>query len=190
MPSPSLRDAGPVRVISDSAYSWGSNFFPCAIPHKFTHPDGKPRVVVFRSSEHFYMWHKNEEPIFRSAILKAKTAFEAKKIGSQAGMRQLGVRLVPEWDVGQPPYKVMVMRKVVAAKFVTNPVLAELLVRTGYREIIEDAPWDEFWGTGKQGQGQNMLGKTLMYTRHMLQQRLLRPYVFELDRIMQDMHHG
>ena len=88
---------------------------------------------------------------------------------------------VPEWDIGVPPYKVKVMRKVVKAKFVTNPVLAELLVRTGDRLIVEDAPWDDYWGLGRSGNGQNMLGQTLMWVRSQFRNGNFRPYQFNLN---------
>lgn len=175
--SPSLRDPGPVRVISEQAYGWGSNFFPCAIPYEFEFRGDKKRVV-FKSSEHMFMWHKCEDIQFRTNILLARTAWDAKQIGSKEGMRKLGVVLIPEWDVGHPhPYKVKVMLHVVRTKFRMNPGLADLLVRTGDRLIVEDAPWDEFWGTGKRGDGQNWLGRILMKVREELRTGQLKIYV-------------
>lgn len=172
----SLKDHGPVKIISQTPYEWGSNFFPCAIPHEFVYNDER-HAVVFKSSEHMYMWHKCEDIDYRTNILLSRTAWDAKQIGSAAGMKKLGVKLIPEWDVGQPvPYKVKVMLFVVRQKFRFNPGLAHLLVQTEDREIIEDAAWDNYWGWGKYRDGQNWLGRILMKVRSELQQGQLKLY--------------
>ena len=51
------------------------------------------------------------------------------------------------------------------AKFTQNTNLANLLINTGDREIIEASPKDSYWGWGKNKSGQNMLGKLLMRLR-------------------------
>jgi predicted NAD-dependent protein-ADP-ribosyltransferase YbiA (DUF1768 family) len=35
-------------------------------------------------------------------------------------------------------------------------------------ELIEDSPYDSYWGIGPSGNGKNMLGKILMETREYL----------------------
>lgn len=61
-----------------------------------------------------------------------------------------------------------VMRKALRAKFEQNPRLLKMLKDTGDAVIIEASPRDWFWGEGKDGKGQNMLGKLLMELRDSL----------------------
>lgn len=60
------------------------------------------------------------------------------------------------------------MRAALMAKFTTHPDLREALLGTRDEELVENAPTDYFWGCGKLGGGQNMLGKLLMEIRLVL----------------------
>jgi len=40
---------------------------------------------------------------------------------------------------------------------------------TGNNDIVEDNPNDSFWGNGKDGKGENQMGKILMIIRSELQ---------------------
>ena len=57
------------------------------------------------------------------------------------------------------------MLNLVRAKFKQNPGLAEKLLNTGERELVEGNQWgDTFWGVCS-GKGENVLGKILMQVR-------------------------
>ena len=58
-----------------------------------------------------------------------------------------------------------IMRHGVRKKFQTHPALRILLLDTGQRPIVENAPGDYFWGCGQDGSGQNWLGKILEEVR-------------------------
>lgn len=60
------------------------------------------------------------------------------------------------------------MREALRHKF-SLPELRALLLSTGKRTLIEDSPYDNFWGCGRLGKGQNMLGSLLMALRTELQ---------------------
>jgi len=60
---------------------------------------------------------------------------------------------------------VLVMREVLRAKFSQNQALAQLLLSTGERKLVEHTPKDRFWGDGGDGSGENQLGKLLMELR-------------------------
>ncbi len=66
----------------------------------------------------------------------------------------------PDWD----SVKTSVMLTVLRAKFAI-PYLRNLLLKTGTAELVEDSPFDSFWGIGHDGKGQNMLGRLLMQIR-------------------------
>lgn len=72
-----------------------------------------------------------------------------------------GVKADPDWEEN----KIDCMREVLRIKFTTSPEFRALLVKTGGAELIEDSPYDSFWGVGKLGGGRNMLGKLLMQLR-------------------------
>jgi N-glycosidase YbiA len=58
------------------------------------------------------------------------------------------------------------------AKF-SSPVLAEKLLFTHPRQLIEESNTDAFWGLGKKGNGRNMLGVLLMETRERIHARAI-----------------
>ena len=68
-----------------------------------------------------------------------------------------------DWD----RVKFDIMRVANYHKYTQNPYLKRLLLETGDREIIEHSK-DKIWGDGKNGKGQNWLGKILMETRYIL----------------------
>ena len=55
--------------------------------------------------------------------------------------------------------KVAVMEELLRAKLSQNKDVADRLSATGTRTIIENSPWDTFWGCGSDGTGLNTLGK-------------------------------
>lgn len=91
------------------------------------------------------------------SIWQAKTNNESRLLGQKVTMR-------PDWD----QVKAQVMYECCLAKFLQHPELRKQLMETGDQELIEDSPVDYYWGCGKDGTGQNMLGKTLMKIREEL----------------------
>ncbi len=57
------------------------------------------------------------------------------------------------------------MYKALLAKFSQNEELKDLLEMTRNRELVEDSPYDSYWGVGGAGSGENRLGKLLMKVR-------------------------
>lgn len=109
------------------------------------------------TSEHYYQSQKAVDEKTRLLIKNAKTAKEAKKIACQSEIK-------PNWD----EIKYDVMKKALMAKFQQNKSFANLLISTGQEIIEEDSPYDSIWGIGKDGKGQNLLGKVLMEVREYL----------------------
>jgi N-glycosidase YbiA len=60
------------------------------------------------------------------------------------------------------------MRELLHAKAAQNNDVQECLRRTGTKQIIENSPWDSYWGCGPNGNGKNMTGKILMEVRDQL----------------------
>ena len=67
----------------------------------------------------------------------------------------------PDWN----DVRIHIMETALKQKFIQNKQLLELLINTGSKIIVENSPRDNFWGIGKDGKGQNNLGKLLMKLR-------------------------
>lgn len=127
--------------------SFCSNFFICAFTYN---------GVMFPTSEHAFQWAKCKNEADKVKVLQAITPGDAKKIGKQ-------VELVDDWDTK----RLTVMLEVIRAKF-KNPLLADRLIKTGDKELVEHNTWnDYYWGVCN-GEGENWLGKILMKVREEL----------------------
>ena len=53
-------------------------------------------------------------------------------------------------------------------KYEQNKDLKKLLLSTGNKMLVEASPYDDYWGIGKEFNGENKLGKILMKVREKL----------------------
>lgn len=118
--------------------------------------------VAYPTAEHAYQAGKSTDPAVREQILNAATPGEAKKLGALIEVR-------PDWALGRD---VAVMSAAVASKFSEDPELADMLLATGDRLLIEGNHWhDNNWGSCHCGEpacqepGRNKLGTILMSVR-------------------------
>lgn len=118
--------------------------------------------VEYPTAEHAYQAGKSTDPAVREQIRNAATPGEAKKLGALIDVR-------PDWTLGRD---VEVMSAVVASKFSEDPELADMLLATGDRLLIEGNHWhDNNWGSCHCGEpacqepGRNKLGTILMTVR-------------------------
>lgn len=113
----------------------------------------------YKTSEHYYQAQKyaTTDPLYANKIAKAKTPKEAKNLANDKS-RKLRRK---DWESA----KIGVMRDVLRAKAEQHPEIKELLLATGDEKIVEDSPYDFFWGTGDNGSGQNWLGRLWMELR-------------------------
>lgn len=109
--------------------------------------------------EHAYQAQKCVNPIEYEAIHGAIKANDARLMGQKVQMRE-------HWN---DIHKDRVMEECVRAKFLQHKDLRDQLMATGEEELIEDSPYDWYWGCGADGTGKNMLGKVLMKIRKELQ---------------------
>lgn len=123
---------------------------------------GANRVKVwgknFTSAEHAYQYKKFEttSPEVAESIFRAPSPWATYQIA-----RQSGSLARKDWHT----IKLSIMEEIIRAKAQQNDDVREQLMKTGNREIIENSPWDEFWGCGKSGKGLNHLGKLWMKVR-------------------------
>jgi ribA/ribD-fused uncharacterized protein len=131
-----------------TAYYELSNFSP----HGFQ-LDG----AYWPTVEHYFQAQKfPSQPSYQEKIRQTRSPKDAKTLG-----RTRMVPLRPDWEA----IKDEVMRRALRAKFIAHPELMTMLLGTGERELIENAPSDYYWGCGQTGTGKNRLGSLLMELR-------------------------
>ncbi len=140
---------------SHPAYGFLSNLYPVDIYYNDT---------IWDSTESAYQFYKFKDAKIGAWVILAPKQSVLAMTGHLFNMyKQQYVR--NDWD----EFKVRLMNKLLIIKFKQHPILAQRLLDTGDRILIEDAPNDYFWGCGKDGTGLNMLGKQLMDVRKELQ---------------------
>jgi N-glycosidase YbiA len=108
------------------------------------------------SVEHYFQAQKFEDLQYREKIRRANRPKDAKALGMT---RDLPLRA--DWEIAKDG----VMLAAVRVKFRTHDRLSRLLLSTGNRLIVENAPMDAYWGCGTDGLGLNKLGKILSVIR-------------------------
>lgn len=141
---------------ADQPYGCFSNFSP--------HPITINRIP-WQTVEHYYQAHKllgtPDQPLME-VIRQAETPEQAASIGRD---RARTIRV--DWNTA----KQEVMWTAVLTKFLTHPDIQRVLLETGEESLIENSPKDYYWGCGKDGSGQNQLGKMLMRVRSYIRQQ-------------------
>lgn len=124
-----------------------SNFYPSSVSYD---------DVVYKTLEHAYQAAKSLDKNYRQQILVCKTPGDAKRIGKKVKLRS-----------GWNEIKYGIMCDLVRKKFISNPVLMQMLLNTGDSILQEGNYWnDTYWGIDlRTGVGENNLGKILMLVR-------------------------
>ena len=106
--------------------------------------------------ENYYQAQKFTDAGLQQSIRDAAQPIIAKSL---ADKNKAVIR--PDWEA----IKEDVMYRAVRRKFELHPELSALLLSTGEEELIETAPTDFYWGVGRDGTGQNKLGKIIARIR-------------------------
>jgi ribA/ribD-fused uncharacterized protein len=113
--------------------------------------------LVYSTAEHAYQASKTLDPDEKAYVRFCETPGKAKRAGRNITLRE-------DWEL----VKIENMREIVLSKFTRNEGYLKSLRATGDAELIEGNTWgDTFWGICK-GQGENNLGKILMWVRELL----------------------
>lgn len=111
------------------------------------------------SVEHYYQAMKFEDATQRDKIRTANHPKTARRLG-----RSRLKRIRQDWK----KIREVVMTRAVYVKCRTHDAVAQQLLQTGNRKIIEKSLYDYFWGCGRDGRGLNTYGKVLMNVRQKL----------------------
>jgi len=112
--------------------------------------------LYWRTPEHYYQAHKfRRDSAMFHRIQQSKTAMESKNLAYSCDIDY------KDWK----SRKILFMHNALIEKFRQNEELKKLLIETDEYYIIEKAVDDEYWGSGKNSNGKNMLGRLLMFVR-------------------------
>ena len=89
---------------------------------------------------------------------KIKNSYSSKQAKDLGQSRSVPIR--NDWDEVKEEVMLFALRR----KF-SNPKLKGLLLKTGKKQLVENSPYDRYWGCGKDGGGKNRLGVLLMKVR-------------------------
>lgn len=115
--------------------------------------DGK----TYATTEHYYQAMKAISEDDHEKIRKASGPKKSKEIAQTIDLRE-------DWE----EIKFGIMKDALRAKVARYEFMRESLLESGDVEIEEASPYDYIWGTGKDGTGQNLLGKAWMEIREEL----------------------
>ncbi|OGH03186.1 MAG: hypothetical protein A2798_00280 [Candidatus Levybacteria bacterium RIFCSPHIGHO2_01_FULL_37_17] len=130
----------------ETSYFLFSNFSP----HKLVY-----KGVEYPTLEHAFQTQKFLDEPTREEVRNAQSPLMAFNIGrSRPGKRE-------DWS----RIKLNIMYELLREKVMQHEEVKDALMKTGDKEIVEENPNDDFWGSGKDGRGANHMGKALMRVR-------------------------
>lgn len=131
-------------------YGWLANF---------SNHNIQVEAKTFKTVEHYYQSQKFTNGIIKYLIINSPTPQIAKSLA-----RTFRYLRKNNWAY----IKNDIMYKAIKYKFTQHQDLRKLLVNTDRSELIEKSDRDYYWGIGKSGLGENIMGKLLMKLREEL----------------------
>ena len=136
----------------------------------------KGHATTFPTVEHYFHYQKADlfnDKSAKIAILNTPIPLQAKRIGQEI------INFDPKaWDA--------VAEKHIAngmyLKFSQHPELKEKLLATGNEDLLEANPYDNKYGIGRDGKGQNLTGKCLMRVRELFQEQTIDPFQINMPK--------
>jgi hypothetical protein len=110
----------------------------------------------YSTVEHYYQSEKFIDSKYSEKIRTAQTPKVAADLGKSRENK-----IKDDWEIIKDDVMLTGLQK----KFDTHHHLKNLLVSTGDLLLVENSPFDNYWGIGKTGAGYNKLGTLLMRIR-------------------------
>lgn len=139
-----------IRFFLDQYYLF-SNYSAIPVTYKgYTYPTSEHAYQTTKFANHLDISEKIKHASSPSVAKKLSLHYEVKKR--------------KDWD----NIKLQIMTDIIHHKAQQHKEIQKKLLATGNDEIIENSMDDYFWGCGKDGSGQNKMGKIWMQIRNEL----------------------
>lgn len=112
--------------------------------------------LFYPTVEHYYQASKFQNVAYHERIRKCDSPKKASELG-----KSKNEVIRAHWD----DLKIEVMTEAIRLKFNQHTEIKQVLANTENRILIENSPYDNFWGIGRTGEGLNYLGTVLMRIR-------------------------
>ena len=129
----------------------------------YSHHGFKLDGAEWPSVAHYFHAMKFEDEAYREKIRQASHPKKALQLG-----RSRIKRIRKDWK----EIKVTVMTRAVYIKCRTHAEVAEMLLETENRMLVENNSYDYYWGCGRDRRGENYYGKVLMNVRNKLREEI------------------
>lgn len=156
-----------------SSFINGEYFFLSNFYKKIFYTTENGIKIKWKTSEHYYQYKKlkflqqfSENIITKDnlqEIIDANTPKQAKLLGHKT------YKHIEEWD----KIKIEEMKTVLLSKF-NDPFMSKKLLETEDAILVENSPYDYYWGCGANNSGDNMLGILLMEVREEIKQKKIK----------------
>ena len=117
--------------------------------------------VHWPSVEHYFQGMKFEDPGEQENVRLAKHPRIARRLG-----RRRRVKIRSDWS----KLRRVIMTRATYTKCRTHPEVAQRLLATGEKTLVETSQYDYFWGCGRDRRGSNVYGAVLMDVRKKLRE--------------------
>lgn len=114
---------------------------------------------TWSSVEHYYQAMLFRSELYNARIASAPSSQEARTMGNT-----LWHRRIKNWRNKRS----VLMTRAVYTQCRTHSKLAERLLSSNQRHLVESSQYDYFWGCGRDQRGRNEYGKVLMSVRSKL----------------------
>lgn len=114
------------------------------------------KEIFYPTVEHYYQASKFENMEYKELIRKSNSPKRASELGKSKEQT-----IKSNWN----DIKIDVMTEAIRLKFNQNTNIKATLLTTNNKLLIENSPYDNFWGIGRTGVGINYLGTILMRIR-------------------------
>ena len=136
----------------------------------------KGQATIFPTVEHYFHYQKADlfnDKSAKIAILNTPDPLQAKRIGREViNFDPKTWNTVAEKHIANGMY----------LKFSQHPDLKEKLLATGTENLLEANPYDNKYGIGRDGKGQNLTGKCLMRVRELFQEQTIDLSQFDMPK--------
>lgn len=116
--------------------------------------------------EHYFQAMQFEDPGKQAIIRTAPGPVAAHSLGEPGFLARLLRRRRSNWKQLRAVY----MTRALYIKCRTWPKVAERLLATGDKRLVEKSQYDYYWGCGRDLRGENMYGQVLMDIRNKLRE--------------------